>query len=388
MTGSTNTLRSGVSREEAENIINKFLSNKDYKVLAVKGKWGIGKTHLVRNFLDEHQKNYYLYASVFGISSIEQLKARIVGNYQKNVKPKPINNILEFFNRNSGRLEKIPKLDFGLSGSLLAIGGDLLLEIFFNLNVNNNSIICIDDFEIKSQLPLDEILGFVEYIVQELKCKIILIYSDDNLDQASTEILQTYREKVIDREFTLAPTVEENLDFIFKDHPDKELVKSIFIKTHTNNIRVLRKTRWLIDELLPLIKDWQPSLRNQVLINSIVINLAKFDKDFYKFFSIDIESILSLTNPSIYENNDSFDKNIQLIQKLSNIGYNSLEIDEIIINSIETSISNLLIHLHQRLWNLHTEVKHLNFYMMNLIYILWKMGRLFNVSSKRRYSPS
>ncbi|MBE9206873.1 hypothetical protein IQ244_10155 [Nostoc sp. LEGE 06077] len=81
MVNSTNIFRSGVNRREAENIIHKFLNNKDYKVLAVKGKWGIGKTHLVRNFLYEHRNNYYLYASVFGISSIEHLKARIVANY-------------------------------------------------------------------------------------------------------------------------------------------------------------------------------------------------------------------------------------------------------------------------------------------------------------------
>ncbi|MFM9156363.1 MAG: P-loop NTPase fold protein, partial [Dolichospermum sp.] len=155
---STNPVNSGVNREEAESIIEKFLDNENYRVLAVKGKWGVGKTHLVRTVLDKHQKNDYLYASVFGISSIEHLKARIFANYQKNIKPKPINNIfeflIEFLNRNSGRLEKTPKLDFGLSGSLLTIGGDLLLEIFFNLNVNGNSIICIDDLERKSQLPL------------------------------------------------------------------------------------------------------------------------------------------------------------------------------------------------------------------------------------------
>ena len=123
---STNAVNSGVNREQAESIIKKFLDNENYRVLAVKGKWGVGKTHLVRTVLEEHRKNDCLYASVFGISSIEHLKSRIVANYQKNLKPKPINNVFEFFNRNSGRLEKTPKLDFGLSGSLLAIGGDLL----------------------------------------------------------------------------------------------------------------------------------------------------------------------------------------------------------------------------------------------------------------------
>ncbi|BAY03219.1 hypothetical protein H6G54_13055 [Anabaena cylindrica FACHB-243] len=86
MTESTNKANAGVNREEAKSILDRFLNNENYRVLAVKGKWGIGKTHLVQTFLDEHKEGYYLYASVFGISSIEQLKARLIANYKNNLK--------------------------------------------------------------------------------------------------------------------------------------------------------------------------------------------------------------------------------------------------------------------------------------------------------------
>lgn len=204
MADSTNTFRSGVSREEAENLINKFLNNENYRVLAMKGKWGVGKTHLVQKLLNEHSGEYYYYASVFGISSIEQLKGRIVANYnQSNLNPvnKFINNVFEWISSNATKLDKTPKFELGsmqIVGSLMSVAGDLGLNILFNENARN-SIICIDDLERKSKLPIDELLGFVEYLVQELKCKIILIYSDDNLDQGSQDILQIYKEKVIDR---------------------------------------------------------------------------------------------------------------------------------------------------------------------------------------------
>ncbi|MFM6010984.1 MAG: P-loop NTPase fold protein [Dolichospermum sp.] len=327
---STNPVNSGVNREEAESIIEKFLDNENYRVLAVKGKWGVGKTHLVRTVLDTHQKNDYLYASVFGISSIQHLKARIFANYQKNIKPKPINNIfeflIEFLNRNSGRLEKTPKLDFGLSGSLLTIGGDLLLEIFFNLNVNGNSIICIDDLERKSQLPLKDIFGFVEYLVQDFKCKIILIYNEDNLDEDSQTALETYREKVIDKEFNLNPTVDENLDVIFKDYPQIEIIdviKEVFKKAGTNNIRVIRKTKWLIDEFIPLMKDWEESLRHQIIRNIIVINLEKLDTEFRNKFP-SIKDIISTLSIQLF-----FQKLFIPLE----------ELDEIIIQVVDTSLS-------------------------------------------------
>ncbi|MEA5576978.1 P-loop NTPase fold protein [Anabaena sp. UHCC 0451] len=358
---STNPVNYGVNREEAESIIERFLDNENYRVLAVKGKWGVGKTHLVRSVLDEHQKNDYLYTSVFGISSIEHLKARIFANYQRNIKPniKPINNVFEFINRNFGRVEKtpkileFPKLHFGLSGSLLAIGGDLLLEIFFNLNINGNSIICIDDLERKSQLPLKDIFGFVEYLVQDFKCKIILIYNEDNLDKDSQTDLESYREKVIDKEFYLNPTVEENLDFIFKDYPHIDIIdviKEVFKKSGTNNIRVIRKTIWLIDELVPLMKDWEESLRHQIITNVIVINIAKLDTEFCKRFSINgvdsMDTILSMShNAQKYydqykEEDDKTAKEIfKLRLKIGEIGYINLErLDTIILKFIETSL--------------------------------------------------
>lgn len=366
MTQSTNLANSGVSREEAESILKRFLNNENYRVLAVKGTLGIGKTYLVQNFLSKYKKEYYFYGSVFGISSIEQLKARIIANYKKNPKDniqeyqtkpdrvnwynqlnKLINIFFEWINRNSPRLEKTPKLDLVLSGkssipvvgSLIYVAGDLALNILFNLNVKK-SIVCIDDLERKSNISLDEVLGFVEYLVQELDCKIIIIFDDSNFDENSIKILNKYREKVIDREFKLNPTVEENLDFIFKDNSDIEVIKEVFLRAGTKNIRVIRKTKWLIDELIPLMENWQPSLRNQVIINSIIINLAKIDTEFSKKFSIGIDTILSLIDSSIYvaHDNDNSNKRIQAISLLSYLGFNFIKLDQQIIQLVETSL--------------------------------------------------
>ncbi|MFM6343688.1 MAG: hypothetical protein ACKPFK_00885, partial [Dolichospermum sp.] len=111
--------------------------------------------------------------------------------------------------------------------------------------------------------------------------------NEDNLDEDSQTALETYREKVIDKEFNLNPTVDENLDFIFKDYPQIEIIdviKEVFKKAGTNNIRVIRKNIWLIDELIPLMKDWEESLRHQIIRNIIVINLEKLDTEFRNKF--------------------------------------------------------------------------------------------------------
>ena len=158
MIQSKNIANSGVNREQGESILKRFLDNDNYGVLAVKGNWGIGKTYLVKNFLSKYKNKSHFYASVFGISSIEQLKARILSNSYTNLdnqklqtKKEPfinklkkgIYNISEGINRNYGRLEKTPRLDVGLSGqfsipvvgSLISVAGDLGLNLIFNLQV-------------------------------------------------------------------------------------------------------------------------------------------------------------------------------------------------------------------------------------------------------------
>jgi hypothetical protein len=372
MTQNTNKTNARINREKAESILKRFLKNEDYSVLAVNGKWGIGKTHLVQNFLYEHTKSYYYYVSIFGISSIEQLKARLIANYKNDLKSdnqssqtktelvfnfinKDIKTSFEWLNRIFRKIEKTPKLDIlgGLSGSVISIAGDLALEIFFNSIVRENSIICIDDLERKYKIPLEEILGFVENLVQERKCKIILIYNEDELEDK--EILQLYREKVIDREFTLNPTVDENLDFRFKDHhylDYLEIIKKVFKETETNNIRVIRRTEWLINELIPLMENWEDSLRHQVIKNCIIITAAKLDTDFCKRWSINgihpIDIILSLSyTPQQYyeksqgEDRETAGKKFEFQMKIIKMGYSNLEeLDELISQLVNTPLSD------------------------------------------------
>jgi hypothetical protein len=372
MTQNTNKANARINREKAESILKRFLKNEDYSVLAVNGKWGIGKTHLVQNFLYEHTKSYYYYVSIFDISSIEHLKARLIANYKNDLKSdnqssqtktelvfnfinKYIKTFFEWLNRIFGKIEKTPKLDIlgGLSGSVISIAGDLALEIFFNSIVRENSIICIDDLERKYKIPLEEILGFVENLVQERKCKIILIYNEDELEDK--KVLDRYREKVIDREFTLNPTVDENLDFRFKDHhylDYLEIIKKVFKETETNNIRVIRKTEWLIKELIPLIENWEDSLRHQVIKNCIIITAAKLDTDFCKRWSINgihpIDIILSLSyTPQQYyeksqgEDRETAGKKFEFQMKIIKMGYSNLEeLDELISQLVNTPLSD------------------------------------------------
>lgn len=382
MSETTSTANSGFSRDNVKSILNNFLDDKDnYKVLALKGKWGVGKTRLVQDFLSDNKNEYY-YGSVFGISSVEQLKSQLLTNkktpelnkqdtltksedensyikkwwnrflaYPKKIRDKFL-FIINLKTQNTDRVDKIPNLGsinleglaFPLAGAVISLTSDTVLYLLFN-NIKG-SIICIDDLERKSKLQLEELLGFVEYLVQELECRVILIYNEEYLDFTSKEALKQYREKIIDIEVELKPTVEENLDFIFaKDNPDIEVIKSVFRNAGTNNIRVLRKTKWFIDELVPLMTNWEPSLREQVIKNTIVISLAKLDIEFNKRFSIDIETIISLSDLSQRDlseksvnDDETSEKRVQKRNTLFSLGFYKRELVDQIIKLVETSL--------------------------------------------------
>jgi hypothetical protein len=256
---------------------NNFINDDDdnFKVLALKGKWGVGKTCLVKTFFEEQD---FYYGSVFGLSSIEQLKSQILANKGATGK------ILQWVNSQSDRITKakefsLPNLPM-IAGSAISIGSDLLFNLTFN---SINGFICIDDLERKSKLGLIELLGFVENLVQKSNCKVILIYNEEELikDEASQKALEEYREKVIDIEVELNPTVEENISFVFPENdPDSEFIKSIFITTKTNNIRVLKKIKWNLKQFQPLIQDWHPKIHELVIRNIIIASLVRLDNNF------------------------------------------------------------------------------------------------------------
>ena len=112
------------SRAQIQEKLKLFISDDNFKVLALKGKWGVGKTHLVETFFEGQQQDYY-YGSVFGISSIEQLKLQILAN--KGTAGK----ILKWVNSQSDRITKTKEVSLPnlptIAGSAISIGSDLLL---------------------------------------------------------------------------------------------------------------------------------------------------------------------------------------------------------------------------------------------------------------------
>ncbi|MDA0865428.1 MAG: P-loop NTPase fold protein [Cyanobacteria bacterium] len=347
MENSTSKYQSGLDRKEAEEALEAFLeSNNEAKVFAIKGDWGIGKTHLVRTFLAKIQEEYH-YASVFGVSTVDELRVQLWSNFRsgKQVKSSEVNrfNPRNWFkpikdnSQNIGSLiEAIPTIgDYG-AGFTPAI-----IALLSNLVLNNSlqkKLICIDDLERRSgKFPLDELLGFIENLAEEKECKVILIYNESKIakDPQASNTLKEYREKVINYEIKLDPDSVENFHIGFGNiDPDEDIVLNYLSRENlqVNNIRVFKKLKWNLEKLRPYIVDFLPRVRKRIIDEIIFISLSKLDNN----FPVNLDELVSLGDFSKpLSEREEGGRDIYFLA--SSLGYTNSEISSEIIRLVETS---------------------------------------------------
>jgi Cdc6-like AAA superfamily ATPase len=148
-----------------------LLSDPDNSVIALSGKWGTGKSHLWREVKAESQDDKVksaLYVSLFGLSSMDQVKLKIIQNAIPGVQEHSswwdqskkgwtaATKLLESFHKGFSALNEI---------ALLAVPAIL-----------KDKVIVLDDIERKhANLSVDEVMGFIDEFTQQHGSRIILI---------------------------------------------------------------------------------------------------------------------------------------------------------------------------------------------------------------------
>lgn len=266
-----------------DEIIRSFLISKTPGVLAIKGKWGVGKTYTWTQILEREKHNLalkkYCYVSLFGISSMEELSLAIFSKTQdvnligtdlslksfwKNpwLRSKEVSMKLGNFMRN---------LEFPYSKN---IGVSLEHIAPFFLTETN---ICIDDFERNTEIKAEQLLGFVSFLKEEKKCKVVLIFNDEELPEKN--VYESYREKVIDTELLFSTTPADAFSIaVPMDFANRELIKEYVLKLKINNIRLLLKILKTIDLVTPYTKHSSKELMKQIIPSMVLFMWAYYDK--------------------------------------------------------------------------------------------------------------
>jgi len=227
-----------ISREEVKGRLKELLDRNEPMCIAIKGEWGVGKTYLLKEFLDnELKEEKHAYISLFGKYSLEDIK----NDLGLQIVLKKVYN------------HKFIKTFF--KGVKLSLG-----PLSVNVNVNifdlipkeklKDVIICFDEFErLSPNLEMKEVLGFISYLRENSNCRIILILNEEKVteeNEGAHKVYNEYKEKLVDYEITLNPSVEENLEIATKEIHNisqsfEEAIGEFAHLLNIKNIRILKR---------------------------------------------------------------------------------------------------------------------------------------------------
>lgn len=275
--------------------LSRFLGSDIPEVIAIRGRWGIGKTYAWKKIFKEQKSSGnvklkdYSYVSLFGVSTLQDLKDAIFldmlhnrlvteENAQSLVKKNLKDTLTSLFIKHTKTIaeyssELVPPYVKLISG---AIRSASFLAV-------RNTIICIDDFERKSDdLSLKNILGLISQLKEERNCKIILIYNDEYINDVDKKIYDELKEKAIDAEILYSPLPEESIDIAFDSENDiYQTIKTCSKKAGITNIRILMKIKRLSLMLKDILTNYDPRILEQAIQTTVLscfIYYARSDK--------------------------------------------------------------------------------------------------------------
>lgn len=255
--------------------VARFLKSPEPEVLCVKGKWGVGKTHMWKVALaaaaatpDGIALDRSAYVSLFGVNTLEELKFAI---FENTIKRDQISS--------GASLDTLKSAVEGAEG--LGRKHAWLLNLFpFTRNALagaapglfltvRNQILCIDDYERKGQkLDAGDVLGLASFLKEERRCKVILLMNDEALTPEQRKKFDEYLEKVVDTLVTFNPSAKESVAIALPDGDDiTKIVAANCTALGIASIRVIRKIATAVSDVAPLLKEYDAGVMRQATMS-------------------------------------------------------------------------------------------------------------------------
>lgn len=321
---------------ETKDKIKDFVKTATPSVLAIKGYWGVGKTYTWNQELIKNKANIqlkkYSYVSLFGLNSLSDFKNSI---FQNSISTDIIgkNPSLDSFKENIKEFSFLGTRNFISKFNKTSLSENFapFLESLSFVSIKE-TLICIDDLERRGDdLKIKDILGLISILVEQKKCKVVLIFNHKKIDD---EIYDDFREKVIDYELLFNPTPLECSNIVFNVQNDNiKKIKDITTSLKLTNIRILIKIEKLYYDLEKYLKNTEKEVVDQIITTLIISTCSFYIKD--KTFP-DIDFLLKRNNYFSLSKND---KEENIVDRwnllLKNYGYiYTDDLDREIINSV------------------------------------------------------
>lgn len=258
-----------MSLKKTKQHLIELLDRPDNSVIALSGKWGTGKTHLwneVKAGSNDDMVKKALYVSLFGLSSVDQVKRKLIETAIPGVESHGgvFDGLKNLFRTGVKAASEHYKALAALNDLNVLLMAPVVLK---------GKLIVIDDIERKHEkLGIDEVLGFIDEY-SKYGSRFVLVLNDDRLsskgDQA--KLWATFREKVIDQEIKLSTSADEAFSIAIGLVPSKyaEALKRASIACGLTNIRIIVKVARVANQILAG-RDLESAVQDRV-IPSIVL---------------------------------------------------------------------------------------------------------------------
>ncbi|WP_205854368.1 P-loop NTPase fold protein [Escherichia coli] len=235
-----------MSLKSTKEQLKQLLTEKDNKVIALSGKWGTGKSYMwqqVKNSSADETVKGALYASLFGLSGIEQVKTKLIQSMVPAIKANP--KLWE------GAKQTVKSGVKVLEGFHKGFGALNDLNLVFAPAILRQKLIVLDDIERKHEkLDIDEVLGFIDEFTQQHGCRFVLILNSDQL--AKRDVWDLLREKVVDQEIRLTTSSTEAFDIAigYTASGYAEQIRTSVVSCGVTNIRIISKIIKVVNRIL------------------------------------------------------------------------------------------------------------------------------------------
>ncbi len=226
------------------------LPHSPHYAVMINGPWGIGKTYLVKQFLNKtiREPDKYVYVSLFGLTTLNEIDSALIEAIYPLVGSK--------FAKIGGRIAKAAlkfkgiELDFKL--------GDIVDKF-------NARIFVFDDLE-RCEMPINVVMGYINEFVEHDGCKVIIIANENEIaggnridtdkseERKENDEYRRRREKLVGKTLEVQSAFDEAFNYFVTQINNSE-VKSLFLKNAAditaiyaqsglNNLRILQQTMW------------------------------------------------------------------------------------------------------------------------------------------------
>ena len=240
--------------------LEEYLANNSIKsAFMICGPWGSGKTYYWDNFLKrvvmskkiENENCVPIYISLYGVASVEEISNKILMG---------LINI-----KYSDRFKK--SIPGGIS-TAIRVGSSVLGRVLDNFFINikgedvlnalnmKNIVYCFDDFE-RVSMPMKELLGFVNDIIEHQGKKVIILCNEGGIDGEDNLVYVRQKEKIIGITHQYSPDIEQASSAIIDEYREKievyneiisrrKLIVDLFNRSETRNIRLLKQAVYYV----------------------------------------------------------------------------------------------------------------------------------------------